>query len=95
MEHSAHVFNNSDEEEDDLDEMVAVLIARSELPGFDLRNGGVEEAITWNPRLANKDRKLSASKQRFERFYFAEDAVYSNNDFERRFRMPRVLFAKI
>lgn len=46
-------------------------------------------------KRASKERNFDEVLRRFERFYFCEDAVYSEADLEKRFRMPRRRFDRI
>lgn len=45
------------------------------------------------PRRPNKERCFEAAKQRLDRLYFGTLIVYGEEHFERRFRVPRILFA--
>ena len=84
----------SDEEDDDLDDMVAMMVTTGQLPGFG-RTSAEEAPLERKLPDRNKDRNFTAAKQCFDRFYFNDDKVYSEDDFERRFCMSRALFARL
>lgn len=46
-------------------------------------------------RVPNKNRDFKEAKERFMKFYFKNRSVYSEWDFERRFRLPRILYERI
>lgn len=78
---------------DDIEE-VAALIALGQLPGiqpFEDSSSDEERA----PRRPNKNRDFDEAFKRFQRYYFKDECVYSEADFERRFRMPRALFERL
>lgn len=95
---NACTMNDGHTESDDCgsdDEAIAMMVIDGTLPGFSIRG---EKAVALSfPRVrrANKDRDFNESDRRFTRLYFGENPVYDENDFERRFRMPRGMFNRI
>lgn len=47
------------------------------------------------PQDGNKNRDFNLAKLRFDRFYFPSNKVYSEIDFERRLRIPRLLCSRV
>ena len=84
-------------EEDSTDDMekVAALVSEGQLSGFTPLSDSEEDESERAPRQLNKLRDFVGAYHRFKRFYFSHNCVYSENDFERRFRMPRRLFDRI
>lgn len=80
--------------EDDDIEVIVTLVSTGQLPGFSTDYDD-ESDDDPRPRKRNKHRDFAAASERYERFYFSEDCVYSNEDFKRRFRMPREAFDEI
>lgn len=84
-----------DSDQDDDMEAIATMIAQGKIAGFgelDNDDSDVEERC---PRKRNKLRDFDAAWKRFERFYFSQQPVYSEQDFETRFRMPTAIFHRI
>lgn len=79
--------------DDDLD-CVAFLIANDEVAGIDTLYSDSENEYETpcKRRIPNKPRAFQSAKERFNRFYFNDENVYKEADFERCFRMPRRLF---
>lgn len=95
MEHPPHQLRDSSEEDHDLGDMIATLIAQGDIPGFSQLDGSVPSKKPHKEQMANKDRNFALAKQRFDRYYLRTTKSTSESDFERRFRMPRTLFSKI
>lgn len=76
-------------------ELIGSLIATNELPGVSLISDSDESDYERQPRKPNKPRDFIGAYKRFIRFYFSPTCIYSERDFERRFRLPRSLFENI
>lgn len=86
---------DSEAEDGDFDNMVVMLAAQRHLPGFGSIGTKKHFNETRKPREKNKQSNFGISKQRFDRFYFADDKVISDADFDRRFRILRILFSRL
>ena len=82
-----------DFENDDDFEVIETLVSTRQIAGFSVESD--EEENERSPRKRNKRRDFSATSERFEGFYSSDQSVYSDADYERRFRMPKVLFTII
>lgn len=74
-------------------EAVAMMVLDGTIPGIGQSELWEEEKVCI--RRVNKRRSFKKVNERFEDFYFCEHPVYSNVDFERRFRMPRYVFDRV
>lgn len=88
--------SDDDTEDDDIISFLHSTGALSGLP-FNDKTTADEDAATslggYKPgRRPNKPRAFNGCLQRLEMMYFNDDCVYYSADFERRFRMPRVMF---
>lgn len=93
-----HVDANIDSDEDDnLFDDIASLAIQGDIPGFGTDNSSddSDDELPAVARARNKARNFEGSYQRFHRYYFAENPVFNEQDFERRFRMPKRLFERI
>lgn len=88
-------LEDSDDEDDDIFDQFAALVAGGHIPGFGMGDTHREERRERRRRARNKDRDFAHTAQRFNRLYFSQSSVYSDNDFERRFRMPRRVYRQI
>lgn len=79
---------------DDFDDIVAS-IESGDIQGFHPLSSDSESEEPPPKRARNKDRDFTEAFRRFQRYYFTANPVYSEADFERRFRMPRRLFERI
>lgn len=93
LSQSAHAALSEPPEDDEEDEWIAL---RTLFGGVDLdeedSDGDVSERRSRQP---NKPRDFNAGLKRIHDDYFAEEPVYSEADFERRFRTPRAVFNRI
>lgn len=81
--------------DDDFDD-IAAMIANWELNGFRPLPESDSESAGLPPRKRPIERRdFYTAYLRFERFYFCKYPVYLEADFERRFRIRRVLFDRI
>lgn len=71
------------------DEILAQLIIDRSIPGFGQEDDPVDETI--RTRATNKKRPFVEGDLHFDRIYFNVNCIYDNFDFERRFRMSRVI----
>ena len=83
----------SEEEENDLDDIVAMMVTTGQFPDFD-RTSAEEALFGRKPLDRNKDRDFTAAKKLFDPFYFMEDKLYVKINFERRLGMQRAVFAR-
>lgn len=75
------------------DELIAQLVLEGKLPRFGPDKVWEEERV--RVRAPNKKRRFKKSEERFERLYFWDYPVHDDKDFERRFRMPSVVFNRV
>ena len=93
MEQELLYFDAFEEEEDTAALMVATVFN-------DLDESSDEEKPKWGDskpgRAPNKKRDFIGAHNRIIEHYFnGEDSLYDEKDFERRFRVPRVIFQRI
>lgn len=81
-----------DTEDSSDDEVLNYLIATDTLPGLSTSSNSSQP---HKQRKPNKSRNFQAAFQRINSDYFIPDCKYSEQDFERRFRLPKVVFNKI
>ena len=77
-------------DDDDLD-VIATLVFSGQLPGLGSEMSD-ECEVERHSRKKNKSHDFKAISERFDRMYFAGQSMYSEEYFERRFRMPRSVF---
>lgn len=62
---------------------------------------GLGEEALWDGaergrvRPVNQKRSFEEAEAHFHRMYFSPNCVYDEKDFERSFRIPRVVFARV
>lgn len=78
---------------DHSDEIVAQIINDRSTPGFCQDDNPVDETIRSGAK--NKKRSFVERDLHFDIMYFNVNFIYDNVDFERRFRMPRVIFKRM
>lgn len=82
--------NQSDDSSDD--ENIAYLTASGILPGFENNGRSRQRRGSIPNKRPNKRRNFEEAARRLHQDYFSSHAKYSPTDFERRFRMPRLVF---
>eukprot|EP00171_Calliarthron_tuberculosum_P003174 IDg3174t1 len=77
-----------EEEDSSDDENLAYLIASDMLPGLSSTTEARRHGGSTAGRRTNTPRDFDEAMRRLERDYLCENPRYSENDFERRFRIP-------
>lgn len=85
--------NDSNDSSDE--ENLHYLIATGILPGFDNPDDTSRPSGSQRGKRGNKRRDFDGAASRLHDDYFSSTPKYSTRDFERRFRMPRVVFERI
>lgn len=88
---SRNMDNFDDDEEF---EVIALLVSTSQISGFGAESSNDCESER-GLRKRNKQHDFKAALERFDRIYFSSESLYSNNDFERRFCMPKAVFITV
>lgn len=93
-------FSWSDIEDMEEDEVIETMVLDGSLPGFHSTtytsiHGIEQENDGQKSRVPNKKTYFIDEFNLFQQLYLNEGHVFDENDFERRLRMPRVLFERI
>lgn len=89
------LLNDSDEEEDNPFEDLAVIAAEKQLTRLNWSNYSDVNDDKQRLRRTNNHRDFEAPYRCFQRFYFSRFPVYKEKSFERRFRRPRSILERI
>lgn len=92
--HKQNSEMNATEDNDGFEE-IAEIVASGDIAGFHPLSSSSESDEERPRKRRNKARDFQDTHRRFERLYFTNNPVYSEADFERRFRIPRRIFERI